>query len=357
MSLAGDRPAVRSIGSVRRQAVPAATSDWVRMQALREGETMPLVCTPTVTGANLIAWAQSHRTELDVLLQRHAALLFRGFGVNDVAGFHDAVGALSDGALKYQFRASPRTQVDHERHVYTSTDYPASESIFPHNEHSYSPVFPGKIFFHCAVPSAQGGETPIGDTRQILRQVPPEVRERFAARGIMYVRNFGDGFGLPWQTVFQTHDRSEVERYCKEQGITVEWKAGDRLRTRQVGPAIVRHPRSRELVWFNHGTFFHATSLPASAREALMEEFGPEDLPQNTFYGDGQPIEPDVVQQLRAIYAAAMVSFPWQRGDILMLDNILSLHGRNPFQGERRILTAMAEPIRAADVALSEEQT
>jgi hypothetical protein len=110
-------------------------------------------------------------------------------------------------------------------------------------------------------------------------------------------------------------------------------------------------------VWFNHGTFFHATSLPASARDALMAEFGPEDLPQNTFYGDGQPIEDEVVQQLRAIYSGAMVSFAWQTKDVLMLDNILALHGREPFRGARRILTAMAEPLRAADVALNDGAT
>lgn len=345
-----DPPAPRRIGAVRRQVV--ATT--VGMRPMFEGGSMPLLCEAAVPGQSLVAWVRERRVELEALLLRHGGLLFRGFDVDGVAGFDAAVATLSDGALKYQFRASPRTQVDQQRNVYTSTDYPSDESIFPHNEHSYSPVFPGKIFFYCDVASEEGGETPIGDTRQVLRQVPPDIRDRFARRRIMYVRNFGDGFGLPWQTVFQTDDRAAVERYCREQGITAEWKAGDRLRTRQVGPAIVRHPKSGEAVWFNHGTFFHATSLPASARDALIEEFGPEDLPQNTFYGDGLPIEPEVVQQLRQIYTSAMVSFRWQRHDVLMLDNILALHGRNPFRGARRILTAMAEPLRAFDVAMDE---
>ena len=29
----------------------------------------------------------------------------------------------------------------------------------------------------------------------------------------MYVRNFGDGFGLDWRTVFQTDDRAAVEAH------------------------------------------------------------------------------------------------------------------------------------------------
>src|SRR5205085_7017371 len=139
-------------------------------------------------------------------------------------------------------------------------------------------------------------------------------------------------------------DKSEVETYCRGKGIEVEWKENNRLRTRAVHPAVTRHPRTGEPVWFNHATFFHVTTLDASIRDALLAEFKEEDLPTNTYYGDGSPIEADVLEQLRAIYRQETISFPWRENDILMLDNMLSAHGRAPYAGARKVLVGMAEP-------------
>jgi alpha-ketoglutarate-dependent taurine dioxygenase len=161
----------------------------------------------------------------------------------------------------------------------------------------------------------------------------------------MYVRNFGDGFGLPWQTVFRTEDRARVEEHCREVGIEVEWKEGDRLRTRAVRPAVSRHPRTGETVWFNHATFFHVTTLEEGVRRALLADFDPEDLPTNTFYGDGSPIEDEVLEHLREAYRRETVALAWRPGDIMLVDNMLAAHGRRPYAGPRRTLVAMGEPM------------
>ena len=160
----------------------------------------------------------------------------------------------------------------------------------------------------------------------------------------MLVRNFGEGMSLPWQTSFHTDDRREVERYCESADIEYEWKPGGGLRTRQVRPALARHPRTREAVWFNHVAFWHVSSLEPHVREGMEAAFSREDLPYNTYYGDGAEIEDSVVEEIREAYARETVEFPWAAGDVLMLDNMLVAHGRNPFAGERRVLAAMGEP-------------
>lgn len=166
----------------------------------------------------------------------------------------------------------------------------------------------------------------------------------------MYVRNFGDGFGLPWQTVFQTDDPAQVEQFCLAHGMTWEWKSGQRLRLCQVYPAIARHPQTGEQVWFNHAAFFHVSTLEPTLQQALLQEFGVEDLPHHTYYGDGAPIEPEVIEAIRQAYRQEQVVFSWQAGDVLLLDNMLTAHGRLPYRGQRRVVVGMAEPISRQDL-------
>src|SRR4029079_16822965 len=106
-----------------------------------------------------------------------------------------------------------------------------------------------------------------------------------------------------------------------------------------------------EYAWFNHLTFFHISTLPPALQAILLSAFQPEELPNNTFYGDGSPIEPQALAQLREAYDQETVTFPWQKGDVLMLDNMLVAHGRAPFQGQRKVVVAMSEPWNWADIA------
>jgi alpha-ketoglutarate-dependent taurine dioxygenase len=207
-----------------------------------------------------------------------------------------------------------------------------------------------KIFFFCVTPAEQGGATPLGDMRKLFQIIPPDIRERFREKQYMYVRNFGDGFGLSWQTAFQTSDKQAVEQYCQQHKIECEWKAGDRLRTRQIRPAVIQHPQTGEDVWFNHLTFFHISTLPAHIREPLLASFAENDLPNNTYYGDGSPIEETVLAELRHAYQHVTVAFPWQKGDLLMLDNVLTSHGREPFVGRRKVVVGMSEPFTRSDI-------
>jgi alpha-ketoglutarate-dependent taurine dioxygenase len=304
---------------------------------------LPLVIEPDPERVDIAAWAARNRDFIEAQLLHHGAILFRGFEITTPGAFEQLCRAISTELLEYNERSSPRTQVS--PNVYTSTDYPANQSIFLHNENSYQRTFPQKIFFFCLTPAPSGGETPIADCRRVFQEISPKVRERFIEKGWKLVRNVGDGLGLSWQTIFQTESPEVVERECVRKGIQIEWKDDQRVRLTTVLPAVVKHPQSGELSWFNHATFFHVTTLDPVFGEVLLEEFAEEDLPTNTYYGDGSRIEPEVLEELREVYRQQTVSFPYQAGDVMLLDNMLTAHGRAPYSGTRKILVAMADAV------------
>lgn len=339
---------VKPMPAGKRKAVSLSQEQVIATHELQPGAPLPLVIEPAVEGVDLIAWAQGNRDFIEAELLKHGGLLFRGFAIDPLADLERFITATSDSWAEYREPATPRSQV--KGNIYTSTDYPAAQTIFLHNENSHTESWPLKLFFSCAIPAERGGETPIADCRRLFARIDPAIRERFIQKKVMYVRNFGEGLGFPWQTVFKTTERAEVEDYCRQNGIIPEWKDGDHLRVRYVRPAVARHPRTGEWVWFNHATFFHISTREPEIRDSLLSTLGEENLPYNTYYGDGSPIEPATMDVLREAYHHETVAFPWQTGDLMMLDNMLAAHGRSPYAGSRKTLVGMAEPCRWEDL-------
>ncbi|ONI87795.1 hypothetical protein ALI22I_20915 [Saccharothrix sp. ALI-22-I] len=295
----------------------------------------------TAPGMDLTAWVNGNRGQLHDDLDRYGALRLHGFAVDDAADFSRAARAFSGDLLGYLERAAPRTEV--AEGVFTSTEFNAEQWIPFHHEMSYSHNWPSRLYFYCEIPSGEGGATPVASERAVFPKIPAEVRERFARDGVRYVRNYGPHLDLPWQEVFQTSDRAEVEAYCKASGTEFTWVGEDDLRTTAVRQATAVHPRTGEVVWFNHAHLFHVSNMPAEVSRALIAEYGVEGLPRNAYYGDGTPIEDEVVELIRNLYQEASVSFGWERGDVLVVDNFLATHAREPFAGDRSILVAMSD--------------
>ncbi|TWC77888.1 alpha-ketoglutarate-dependent taurine dioxygenase [Burkholderia sp. SJZ115] len=313
---------------------------------LEQNGTRVLVLSPAEAGgeaaaAPALASAAEALAELAAREKtRYGGVLVRGFAPVGPAGFEAFAGRFGEPIHEYEFGSTPRSRVD--KGVFSSTEYPASQWIDQHNEQSYTLKWPGSIGFYCEIAAEQGGATPVADSRLVYQRIDPALRRRFAEHGVMYVRNYGNGLDLPWQQVFGTEDRAEVERYCAANRIAWEWlDDGEALRTRQVCQSELVHPATGETVWFNQAHLFHVTNLPEGVREAMLEVVEPERLPRNTYFGDGTPIDDAILDEVRAVYRDTMLSFPWQAGDILLLDNLLMSHGRAPFAGKRRVLVAM----------------
>jgi len=109
------------------------------------------------------------------------------------------------------------------------------------------------------------------------------------------------------QDAFQTTDRQAVEDYCRRASIHLEWRGEERLRTWQVRPALRQASVYRRQLWFNHALFFHVSSLEPGIRESILLGVPEDELPFNTYYGDGGRIGRKRMQPIRDAYASGGV--------------------------------------------------
>jgi alpha-ketoglutarate-dependent taurine dioxygenase len=335
-SEAGRRQRLESLPTIEPTPIEPG---GVQVRPLREGGKLPVVLTPTTSGLDVVPWATEHRSDVAALLREHGAVLFRGFGALDERVFQALASAVcgplfADNGEHERTSASPN--------VYTPTPYPSQKQLFWHNENSFNHGWPGKICFGCVHRAAEGGETPLVDSRAVAKRVDPGIVRRFQERQVMYVRNYLPGLGLHWSKVFQTEDRHEVEAIARRERIALEWTDGG-LKTVAVRPALIRHRETGEPVWFTQTLHWHPACLDPDVREVLLATYGAEGLPRDYRFGDGSLIDDSIVHELVALYRELEVVNPWENGDVAIVDNVLTAHGRNPYAGERRLLVALGD--------------
>jgi len=299
-------------------------------------------------------WAAEHRNALRALVAEHGALLVRGLGLRDEAETEAIFRQL--GCLVTETEAfAPRQR--YAQGVYSSSKWPPNQPMCQHHELSYTLEPPGLMLFACLTAPTGAGATPVADSPTVLDALPAELVERFERVGWLLIRNYNDDIGASLAEAFGTDDPGAVERYCRANAIEFEWRPDAGLRTSQRRSAVVRHPLTGRRCWFNQIAFLNEWTMDPEVREYVLDVYGEAGLPFNTRFGNGDPIGADVVQVINEVYEANTVREPWQDGDLLLVDNIRTAHGREPFEGPREVLVAMADALNLADCSPTIEVT
>jgi alpha-ketoglutarate-dependent taurine dioxygenase len=302
---------------------------------------MPLTVRPTGTGPDLAQLVAEHRETVAQWLLEHGAVLFRDFAIDSVERFERLAATLSPHRSNYIYRSTPRTAVADR--IFTATEYPPDRTIPLHNENAYQRSWPLRIAFCCITPASAGGATSLADMRRVTSELGTALIEEVAGRCIRYVRHYQPYIDLPWQTVFQTTDRNEVARYCRENSIDHQWLDAHTLRTWQVCQGAAQHPLTGETLYFNQAHLFHVSSLEPDELRMLTTTVGADLLPRNAFFGNGDSIEDGVLDAVRTRLRENSVLHQWKSGDVLLLDNMRVAHGRQPFKGARRLLAVLLD--------------
>lgn len=338
-------------------------------ESFLNNQQLPLIIEPNGSGKSkdaLLAWMQQNKESLQQKFYKHGAILFRGFDIDTPKDF-ESIALQTDPRLKNDYYGtSPRNIVKDTTYIYTASELPGYYPIMQHCEMSYVPQPPISLFFYCHVQPDYGGETPLCNFRKVYAEMDPRIREEFDKKGVLTVRNYsGEGKGglfelKKWNEIFHTNDKAEVERQCREQHMEFEWMPNGNLRIVHRTPAAINHPVTGEKVWFNHLQVFHPDaaadeyayihqhqhrfktllwSLFLKAMVAVKNlTTEPMDQSMNVLFGDGTPVPASYVQHVEELIWKNLVIYPWQKNDVIAIDNFSTSHGRLPYEGKREIL-------------------
>jgi len=291
-------------------------------------------------------WAVEHHDALRAAVVEHGSLVVRGLGLRNAADA-EAVFRQMAGLITEKESFAPRRHYGNG--VYSSSKWPPNQPMCMHHELSYVLDLPSLMLFACLVAPSERGATPVADSTAVLRALPTELVERFEREGWLLIRNYNGDIGASVAEAFGTGDRGAVESYCRGNAIRFQWQPDGSLRTWQRRSAVVRHPVTGQRCWFNQIAFLNEWTMEAEVREYLVDMYGEDGLPFNTRFGNGDAIGADVVRVINEVYDRNTARVPWQAGDLMLVDNIRTAHGREPFSGSREVLVAMADAVHLAD--------
>ena len=338
---------------------------------------LPLTLSPRSEGPRardlgaLCDWLRENRAWVGARLTEHGALRFRGFAVDGAEDFERLARAVDDDLANEYLGTSPRDALTD--YVFNASDLPDFYPIPQHCEMSFCARPPRRVFFCCLEEPATGsGETPLCDFRKVWGDLDPGLRDRFLERGLRHVRNYvGPGGGRdddptmlkPWNEMFLTTDREQVEEKCRQEGFEATWFENDGLRLVSTQPVMREHPLTGEPAWHNHLTTFHVSTAAAELRriarlrptdrhrglhriaselETKLRAQPSNERSMHSTHRDGNEIADADVGAVRDVVWRHMVISPWQRGDVVAIDNHSVSHGRLPYEGRRHVTVCWA---------------
>jgi len=293
----------------------------------------------TVEATNV--WVQQHLGELEAELSRSGALLFRGFPINSAETFDAFSAAFGYPSFTYKESLSNAVRINFTERVFTANEAPKEVEIYLHHEMAQTPISPEKLFFFCKSAADQGGATPICRSDQLykaLKSEQPNLAKDFENKGLRYTTHMPSqddiqsGQGRSWASTLSVESKDEAEKKLAQLGYDWQWQADNSLKAiTPVLPAVL--DLGGKKVFYNQlvAAYMGWAGVRENPSSALM-------------FGDGTAIPKECLERIAELSQKFTFDLQWQDGDVALLDNKMTMHGRRPYSGERKrqVLVALA---------------
>jgi alpha-ketoglutarate-dependent taurine dioxygenase len=348
MTLTVDRPKTDALGAAQAQfgaGVVCSTPFAPRPPLWIEPADQELASDLSAA----LTWMDAHHDHIEAALLTFGAVVFRGFPIGGTDDFASAMSRFKPFAAGYAGGTTDRKAIKGQ--VMEATRTSEEMYILLHQEMSYMEQNPRLVAFYCHVPSPEGGETVICDMRGVLETLPEALQRKFLDEGVAYRRNLrseavDDWRADPkyrhpsWQYRFDTGNADEVSAQLAERGVSYEWLEDGSLNMWTTLPSTTTHPVTGDVLLFNqlHAQHQHRF-LIGDARAELMDAAYGADIPRPYFptFGGGDALTDAEYFAIQDELESRLTRFAWQAGDMMLVENKLTGHGRKPYRGERDI--------------------
>jgi alpha-ketoglutarate-dependent taurine dioxygenase len=311
-------------------------------QQTHHGRVFPLALafrSPDVSLVSACDWLRERRRELLAHASEYGAVLFRGFPLATPQDFDAFVAAFDLQNFPYEESLSNAVRIVKTPRVFTANEAPPNVNIYFHHEMAQTPIYPSRLFFFCERAAAEGGATPLCRSDIVWERLAercPQFARDCEAKGLKYTNVMPtdndptSGMGRGWQSTLRTTTKEGAEKRLQSLGYSWEWlPSGDLRATTPVLPAVRTLKDGRK-------TFFNQLIAAFQGWKDARN-----DPSKAITFGDGTPLDREAVNVATELAEELAFDVPWQEGDVALVDNFVTMHGRRTFSGTRKVLASL----------------
>ncbi|MBW4630848.1 MAG: TauD/TfdA family dioxygenase [Iphinoe sp. HA4291-MV1] len=244
------------------------------------------------------------------IFKSSGVLLFRGFGVT-----HEQMKTFAERFSSKFIQDYSRPQVDSDKFVHFVN--PGMDACVFHSEHAYSPFRPDVIWFCCAVPAVQGGETTFCDGVRVWEELSEETRQLFISKKLKVC------YEIPVDILKRVAGLDATIADIKQvldglEGVNYQVKENESISIEYIFSAVVKT---------KYGNY------DAFANSVLALHDG--EMKKATFENDSI-VPGEIIDEIEQVTDELMEKIPWQAGDLVMIDNSRFMHSREEFNDNQR---------------------